>query len=70
MSARQSSRRSISGRAPQAGHLKGTGIGLSVVSEFIQAHGGNIQILDAVFPGRTFAVQLPLVARMDAAQTQ
>src|SRR6187455_588894 len=35
-----------SGRAPTAGHLKGTGIGLSVVSEFVQAHGGSVEILD------------------------
>lgn len=40
-----------SGRAPTAGHLKGTGIGLSVVSEFVQAHGGSVEILDGVFPG-------------------
>jgi two-component system sensor histidine kinase GlrK len=49
-----------SGRAPQAGHLKGTGIGLSVVSEFVQAHGGTIEIMDHVFKGAHFRVQLPL----------
>ena len=49
-----------SGRAPQAGHLKGTGIGLSVVSEFVQAHGGTIEIMDHVFKGAHFRVRLPL----------
>lgn len=51
-----------SGRAPQSGHLKGTGIGLSVVSEFVQAHGGSIEIVDGVFPGAHFRVRLPLMA--------
>jgi len=49
-----------SGRAPQAGHLKGTGIGLSVVLEFVQAHGGTIEIMDNIFPGAHFRVRLPL----------
>jgi two-component system, NtrC family, sensor histidine kinase GlrK len=49
-----------SGKAPQGGHLKGTGIGLSVVSEFVQAHGGTIEIVDHVFKGAHFRVRLPL----------
>ena len=49
-----------SGRAPQSGHLKGTGIGLSVVSEFVQAHGGTIEIVDGIFPGAHFRVRLPV----------
>jgi len=53
-----------SGRAPTAGHLKGTGIGLSVVSEFVQAHGGSIEIVDGKFPGAHFCVRLPLVAEL------
>jgi two-component system sensor histidine kinase GlrK len=55
-----------SGRAPIAGHLKGTGIGLSVVSEFVQAHGGSIEILDGIFPGAHFRVRLPLAPSMEA----
>jgi len=54
-----------SGRAPQAGHLKGTGIGLSVVSEFVQAHGGTIEIMDHVFKGAHFRVRLPLAPVKD-----
>jgi two-component system sensor histidine kinase GlrK len=52
-----------SGRAPVSGHLKGTGIGLSVVSEFVQAHGGNIEIMDGQFPGAHFRVRMPLRPR-------
>ncbi|HKZ73770.1 MAG TPA: HAMP domain-containing sensor histidine kinase, partial [Steroidobacteraceae bacterium] len=33
------------GRAPRGGGIKGTGIGLSVVLEFIAAHGGAVQIV-------------------------
>jgi two-component system sensor histidine kinase GlrK len=55
-----------SGRAPTAGHLKGTGIGLSVVNEFVQAHGGSIEILDGVFPGAHFRVRLPLAPSLEA----
>jgi two-component system, NtrC family, sensor histidine kinase GlrK len=54
-----------SGRAPTAGHLKGTGIGLSVVNEFVQAHGGSIEILDQVFPGAHFRVRLPLAPSLE-----
>jgi two-component system, NtrC family, sensor histidine kinase GlrK len=55
-----------SGRAPTAGHLKGTGIGLSVVSEFVQAHGGSVEILDGVFPGAHFRIRLPLAPTLEA----
>jgi two-component system sensor histidine kinase GlrK len=54
------------GRAPIAGHLKGTGIGLSVVSEFVQAHGGSIEIVDDIFPGAHFRIRLPLAPSMEA----
>lgn len=56
-----------SGRAPVSGHLKGTGIGLSVVYEFVQAHGGNIEICDGEFPGAHFRVRMPLASREAAA---
>ncbi len=55
-----------SGRAPVSGHLKGTGIGLSVVSEFVQAHGGSIEILDGVFPGAHFRLRLPLAPSLES----
>jgi two-component system sensor histidine kinase GlrK len=48
-----------SGAAPQGGPLKGTGIGLSVVREFVQAHGGTIEIVDGQFPGAHMRIRLP-----------
>jgi two-component system sensor histidine kinase GlrK len=56
-----------SGSAPTAGHLKGTGIGLSVVNEFVQAHGGSIEIVDGVVPGAHFRVRLPLAPSLEVA---
>jgi len=56
-----------SGRAPISGHLKGTGIGLSVVSEFVQAHGGTIEIVDGTFPGAHFRIRLPLAPTLEGA---
>ncbi|HSN71853.1 MAG TPA: ATP-binding protein, partial [Steroidobacteraceae bacterium] len=38
-----------SGSTPQSGHVKGTGIGLSIVSDFVQAHGGTIELVDGQF---------------------
>ncbi len=48
------------GKTPQGGHVKGTGIGLSVVTEFVNAHGGSIEILEANIGGAHFQVRLPL----------
>ncbi len=40
------------GRAAKSTAVKGTGIGLSVVLEFVAAHGGTVQIIDGEYPGR------------------
>jgi two-component system sensor histidine kinase GlrK len=48
------------GKSPQGGPLKGTGIGLSVVVEFVQAHGGTIELVDGQFEGAHFRIRLPL----------
>jgi two-component system, NtrC family, sensor histidine kinase GlrK len=48
------------GKTPQGGHVKGTGIGLSVVTEFVNAHAGSIEILEAKAGGAHFRVRLPL----------
>ena len=47
------------GKTEQAGKVKGTGIGLSVVTEFVQAHGGTIELVDGVHPGAHFRIRLP-----------
>jgi len=49
------------GRAP-GGHVRGTGIGLSVVHEFVQVHGGSIEIVDGEFSGAHFRIHIPLRA--------
>jgi two-component system sensor histidine kinase GlrK len=48
------------GKTPQGGHVKGTGIGLSVVTEFVMAHSGAIEILEAKGGGAHFRVRLPM----------
>jgi two-component system sensor histidine kinase GlrK len=48
------------GKTPQGGHVKGTGIGLSVVTEFVNAHSGSIEILEAKAGGAHFRVRLPM----------
>ena len=48
------------GKTPQGGYVKGTGIGLSVVTEFVNAHGGSIEILEGKSGGAHFRVCLPL----------
>ena len=48
------------GRRPQGGAIGGTGIGLSVVYECVQAHGGTVELLDRAQTGAHFQVRLPL----------
>jgi two-component system sensor histidine kinase GlrK len=47
------------GRASKSSAVKGTGIGLSVVLEFVSAHGGTVQIVDGEFPGAHFRIRMP-----------
>ena len=57
------------GATPQGGLVRGTGIGLSVVQEFVHAHGGRVELVDGDLPGAHFRVHLPLdtVARSASA---
>ena len=48
------------GTTSQSGKLKGTGIGLSVVMEFVRAHGGTIELLGETTPGAHFRIHLPV----------
>jgi two-component system sensor histidine kinase GlrK len=50
------------GRAARGTAVKGTGIGLSVVLEFVAAHGGTVQIVDGQYPGAHFRITMPLRA--------
>jgi len=48
------------GRREQGGQVGGTGIGLSVVLECIQAHDGSAELMDSdEFPGAHFKIQIP-----------
>ena len=49
------------GRSP-SGHVKGTGIGLSVLNEFVNVHQGTVEIVDGEFPGAHFRIRMPLRA--------
>ncbi len=54
------------GRRLQGGPVGGTGIGLSVVQECVQAHGGTVELVDeSGYPGAHFRVELPLRRRTD-----
>jgi two-component system sensor histidine kinase GlrK len=50
------------GSTPQAGPVKGSGIGLSVVVEFMAAHGGEVKLGSGEFTGAHFHLRLPLDA--------
>ncbi len=56
-----------SGNAPHGGPLKGTGIGLSVVREFVEAHGGTVDIVTGQFTGAHLRIRLPAAARRESA---
>jgi two-component system sensor histidine kinase GlrK len=48
------------GRREQGGQVAGTGIGLSVVLECIQAHEGTVELVnDGEFPGAHFRIEIP-----------
>lgn len=48
------------GKQKQGGHIAGTGIGLSVVQECVQAHNGNVQLVDSgEYPGAHFMIEIP-----------
>ncbi|MDH4126601.1 MAG: ATP-binding protein, partial [Gammaproteobacteria bacterium] len=48
------------GRREQGGQVAGTGIGLSVVLECIQAHQGTVELVNTgEFPGAHFRIEIP-----------
>lgn len=48
------------GRPATGMSVKGTGIGLSVVLEFVAAHGGTVQIIDGQYIGAHFRITMPV----------
>ncbi len=54
------------GRRVQGGQVGGTGIGLSVVLECIQAHDGSVELVDSdEFSGAHFRIHIPQTRRME-----
>ena len=51
---------------PSSSSVKGTGIGLSVVMEFVTVHGGSVEIVDGEFPGAHFRIRMPMRAEATA----
>jgi two-component system sensor histidine kinase GlrK len=49
-------------RAPHQ-RIKGSGLGLSIVKEYVSAHGGSVEARNAEAGGACFRVNLPRVAR-------
>jgi two-component system sensor histidine kinase GlrK len=50
------------GVPPKHSHVRGSGIGLSLVREYVRAHGGQIELVDGVYAGAHFRLTLPLGA--------
>jgi signal transduction histidine kinase len=48
-------------RASNVGEIKGTGIGLVIVKQFVDAHGGQIKVNSTLGQGTTFLVTLPIL---------
>ena len=55
------------GRVPTGRHVRGTGIGLSVVHECVEAHGGNVSVRARPTGGSHFRMTLPVSCESEAA---
>ncbi len=51
-------------RALNVGTLKGTGLGLTIVKESVELHGGTIELESQIGEGTTFWVKIPLTGDM------
>lgn len=54
------------GAAARARQTRGSGLGLSVVREIVEAHGGAVSVMSGRAGGATFAVRLPVARTSDA----
>jgi signal transduction histidine kinase len=53
-------RKFVRGSAADATHIKGTGIGLAMVTHIVDAHGGSLRVESAPGEGSTFSIVLPV----------
>ena len=49
----------VRGAAAQEGQIRGSGLGLSLVKEIVQAHNGVVLVRSQPGQGATFTVRLP-----------
>jgi len=48
--------------------VKGSGLGLALVKEIVEAHGGSVHVESALGQGSTFAIRLPAVTERNDVQ--
>jgi len=58
------------GVTPAGSLVRGTGIGLSVVQEFVRAQGGTVELVEGEVPGAHFRVRMPMVVPADGVESQ
>lgn len=52
-------------RADATAHIRGTGLGLSLVKAITEAHGGTVSVVSAEGVGSTFTLELPLALAVE-----
>ena len=52
----------VRGAAAQAAQIRGSGLGLSLVREIVEAHGGKVSVRSEMGSGASFTVRLPVSA--------
>jgi len=58
------------GATPAGSLVRGTGIGLSIVQEFVRAQGGTVELVDGEFPGAHFRIRLPMVVTAESVESR